>query len=75
MATDAAVVSDDWTKRIGARVEAQAERWREAVAGALTAAGVETVAVEGEEVRASGRGLIRRWMNDLAVREAGRGRP
>lgn len=28
--------------------------------------------VQGEDVRASGRGLVRRWARDLALREAGR---
>ncbi|EQB01728.1 hypothetical protein L288_17565, partial [Sphingobium quisquiliarum P25] len=30
--------------------------------------------IEGETVRLSGPALMRRWMNSLGLREAGRGR-
>ncbi|WP_179045081.1 hypothetical protein [Sphingobium lactosutens] len=52
-------------------VEARAAWRRERIAVALAAEGVEAV-VEGEDVRASGRGLAGRWWRDLALREAGR---
>ncbi len=48
----------------------RAERRRAAVAEALGDLG--DVVIEGDAVRVSGRGLLRRWMGDLAVREAGR---
>ncbi|WP_243855731.1 hypothetical protein [Sphingobium vermicomposti] len=54
-------------------VEARAERRRRAVASAAISAGVEDAWVEGESVRLTGRGLVRRWMSDLGLREAGRG--
>lgn len=53
-------------------VEHRAARRRAAVASALDEAGL-AVAVEGDAVRASGRGLVARWWRDLALREAGRG--
>lgn len=53
-------------------VEARAEQRRRDVAEAMLAAGVEDAQVEGEAVRLSGRGLLRRWMSDLMLREAGR---
>lgn len=60
-----------------ARVEAMAQRRagavRAAIARSLTLAGVDDVVIEGEAVRASGRGLGRRWMDDPALRDAGRG--
>lgn len=56
-----------------ARMVAQrAARRRAAVAAALDEAGLD-VSIEGELVRASGRGLVARWWQDLALREAGRG--
>ena len=55
------------------RVEAQVERRRRAVAEAMLAAGVEEARVEGEAVRLSGRGLLRRWLSDLDLREKARG--
>lgn len=56
-----------------ARMVAQrAARRRAAVAAALDEAGLN-VSIEGELVRASGRGLVARWWQDLALREAGRG--
>ena len=56
-----------------ARMVAQrAARRRAAVAVALDEAGLD-VSIEGELVRASGRGLVARWWQDLALREAGRG--
>lgn len=59
--------------RLRALVEARvtARRWE--IVAAVGALGVEA-RVEGEEVRLSGPGLKRRWMGDLALREAGRGR-
>lgn len=41
--------------------------------GAAVAAGVEDAQVDGEIVRLTGPGLMRRWMSDLGLREAGRG--
>ncbi|KFG89427.1 hypothetical protein BV98_002811 [Sphingobium herbicidovorans NBRC 16415] len=70
MAADAAGVRVRVLARL---VEARAARRRREVADAMLAAGVEAQ-VEGEAVRLSGRGLLRRWADDLAVREAGRGR-
>ena len=61
-------------RRVAALVEARAARRRFAVAEAMLAAGVEDARVEGETVRLSGPGLMRRWMGDLSLREAGRGR-
>lgn len=46
---------------------------RAAVVAAFAQLGVEAV-VEGDAVRASGRGIMARWWRDLALREAGRGR-
>lgn len=46
---------------------------RAAVVVAFADLGVEPV-VEGDAVRASGRGIMARWWRDLALREAGRGR-
>lgn len=46
---------------------------RAAVVAAFADLGVEAV-VEGDAVRASGRGIMARWWRDLALREAGRGR-
>lgn len=69
MAADAAGVKLAVLVRL---VEARAEHRRRAVADAMLAAGVDAQ-VEGEAVRLSGRGLLRRWMNDLGLREAGRG--
>ena len=48
-------------------------RRRMAVVAAFAQLGVEAV-VEGDAVRASGRGIMARWWRDLALREAGRGR-
>ena len=53
--------------------EARAERRRRAVAEAMLAAGAGEARIEGEAVRLSGHGLLRRWMSDLGLREAGRG--
>ena len=52
-------------------VQERATRRRERIAGALGALGVEA-RIEGDEVRAQGRGLLMRWSRDLAPREAGR---
>ena len=52
---------------------ALARRWRERIAARFAAAGVEQVAIEGDAVRASGRGLRARWMDEARLREAGRG--
>lgn len=54
-------------------VEERAARRRRAVVEAMLAAGVEEARVEGDAVRLSGRGLLRRWLGDLDLREAGRG--
>ena len=54
-------------------VEARAARRRREIAEAMLAAGVEDARVEGEAVLLSGRGLLRRWLSDLALREAGGG--
>ncbi|MDO7834933.1 hypothetical protein Q4610_07715 [Sphingobium sp. HBC34] len=54
-------------------VEARAATRRAAIAAALAERGV-MASVEGEAVRASGRGLVARWWRDLALREAGRDR-
>lgn len=54
--------------------ERRAAEMRDAIARALGDAGVASVQVAGESVRASGRGLTARWMDDPALREAGRGR-
>ena len=72
----AAVAADAAGMKVAAlarRVEARAARRRWEVADAMLAAGVEEARVEGDRVRLSGRGLLRRWLNDLALREAGRG--
>lgn len=61
-----------WVQRIAAIAEERAARRREAVAQSMRDAGVEA-AVEDEAVRLTGRGLMRRWIDDLALREAGRG--
>lgn len=45
---------------------------RERIAAALQATGVEAVVV-GEDVRATGRGIVARWWRDLTLRDAGRG--
>lgn len=59
--------------RIVALAGRRAERRRAEVAAAFRAAGVDDVVVEGETVRASGRGLMARWMGDARLRDAGRG--
>jgi len=63
-----------WQRRMTALAEAGAARRRAAIAQAMGDAGVASVRVDGENVRASGRGLMARWMGDLTLREAGRGR-
>ncbi|SCW69449.1 hypothetical protein SAMN02927924_02210 [Sphingobium faniae] len=65
---------DGWRRRMAALAEARAAKVRAAVAEAMGAAGAASARVDGESVRASGRGLLARWMDDLALREAGRGR-
>ena len=55
------------------RVEERVALRRREVAEAMLAAGVEEARVEGDAVLLSGRGLLRRWLSDLALREAGRG--
>ena len=72
----AAVAADAAGMKVAALarlVEARAARRRGQVAEAMLAAGVEDARVEGEAVLLSGRGLLRRWLSDLALREAGRG--
>lgn len=59
--------------RIVALAERRAERRRGEVAAAMRAAGVGEVTIEGEAVRASGGGLMARWMRDARLRDAGRG--
>ncbi len=54
------------------RVEALAERRRARIADAARGVGVDAE-VEGEAVRLSGRGLMRRWMTDARLRDLGRG--
>ena len=54
-------------------VEARAARRRREIAEVMLAAGVEEARVEEDRVRLSGRGMLRRWLSDLALREAGRG--
>jgi hypothetical protein len=57
------------------RVEARAARRRATIAAALAEVGAEAgvdVAIDGEVVRVSARGLRARWWRDLALREAGR---
>ncbi|WP_022682165.1 hypothetical protein [Sphingobium bisphenolivorans] len=59
---------------VEALMESGAEKRRREIAAAVRAAGVEDVGIEGELVRLRGPGLRRRWLSDLALREAGRGR-
>lgn len=59
--------------RLARLMEQRAERRRRAVAEAMLAAGVEEARIEGEAVRLSGRGLLRRWLSDLELRERARG--
>lgn len=61
-------------ERLRALVEARAEARRREIVAAAMAAGVQEARVEGEAVRLSGPGLMRRWMDDLTLRDAGRGR-
>jgi len=60
-------------ERLRALVMARVEARRQGIVAAAGPLGVEAL-VEGEGVRLSGPGLKRRWMRDLALREAGRGR-
>ncbi|WP_240334272.1 hypothetical protein [Sphingobium estronivorans] len=57
--------------RLRGLVEERVAARRREIAAAISAMGVEA-RVEGEDVRLSGRGLMRRWMGDLGLREAGR---
>nr|WP_041390235.1 hypothetical protein [Sphingobium chlorophenolicum] len=70
LAADAAGVR----ARLWALVEERVAARRRGIAAAALAVGVEDAVVEGEVVRLAGVGLRRRWMGDLALREAGRGR-
>lgn len=54
-----------------ALLEARAAARRMRIVAALGDMGVEAV-VEGEDVRASGAGLMGRWWRDLGLRDAGR---
>ena len=54
-------------------VEARAARRRREIAEVMLAAGVEEARVEGEAVLWSGRGMLRRWLGDLDLRERVRG--
>ncbi|WP_096362181.1 hypothetical protein [Sphingobium cloacae] len=65
---------DGLRARMAALAEARAAKLRAAVVEAMGAAGVASARVDGDSVRASGRGLLARWIDDLALREAGRGR-
>ncbi|BBD00143.1 hypothetical protein YGS_C1P1398 [Sphingobium sp. YG1] len=56
-----------------ALLEARAAARRMRIVAALGDMGVEAV-VEGEDVRASGAGLMGRWWRDLGLRDAGRDR-
>ena len=73
MAADAAGVSGAMLRRLVRLTQEGAARRRDAVARAAIAAGVEDAQVDGEIVRLTGPGLMRRWMSDLGLREAGRG--
>lgn len=73
VASDAAGMSGRLLARLKSLAEGRAQQRREAIAEATTGLGVDAF-VEGEAVRLSGRGLLRRWLSDLALREAGRGR-
>jgi hypothetical protein len=55
---------------VRAKVEARAARWRGQIAEAMGDFG--DVVIEGEAVRVSGRGIMRRWMADARLRDAGR---
>lgn len=57
--------------RLVALLEARAAARRMRIVAALGDMGVEAV-VEGEDVRASGAGLMGRWWRDRALRDAGR---
>ncbi|MGE6691499.1 MULTISPECIES: hypothetical protein [Sphingobium] len=59
--------------RLVALLEARAAARRMRIVAALGDMGVEAV-VEGEDVRASGAGLMGRWWRDLGLRDAGRDR-
>lgn len=52
-------------------LEARAAQRRTRIASAWRELGVDA-RIEGENVRASARGLDARWRRDLALREAGR---
>lgn len=60
------------TGGLAGMLNARAARRRAAIVAALREAGV-AAEVDGEDVRASGRGLVARWWRDLSLREAGRG--
>lgn len=59
-------------ERLERLVEGRAAARRARIAAALAEAGIADVTVEGEAVRATGRGLVVRWLGDLALRDAGR---
>ena len=59
--------------RLARMLEARAARRQLAIVEAMLAAGVDEAQVEGETVRLSGRGLLRRWLGDLDLRERARG--
>ena len=54
-------------------VELRAARRRGQVAVAMRAAGVEDARVAGAAVLLAGRGMLRRWLGDLDLRERVRG--
>ena len=60
-------------RRMAMLAEARAERRRRQIVAAMLDAGVEDAGIEGEAVRLTGRGLRRRWLGELTLREAGRG--
>lgn len=71
LAADAARMTEGLMRKVARIAEARAGSRREEVAAAMRASGIEA-RVEGEAVRLTGWGLLRRWLSDLALREAGR---
>ena len=72
----AAVAADAARMKVAALarlVEERARRRRREVAEAMLAAGVEDARIEGDAVLLSGRGLMRRWLGALDLRDRVRG--
>lgn len=72
----AAVAADAAGMKVAALarlLEARVGRRRQEVAEAMLAAGVEEARIEREAVLLSGRGLLRRWLTDLDLRDRARG--